>query len=28
FVALKKASGPGQISVNDLRTVLSILHQA
>ncbi|EPV4597977.1 hypothetical protein ACV4SG_004420, partial [Shigella sonnei] len=24
----KKASAPGQISVNDLRTVLTILHQA
>ncbi|EOR8561696.1 hypothetical protein FSP96_RS25010, partial [Escherichia coli] len=23
-----KASAPGQISVNDLRTVLTILHQA
>ncbi|HCS2144170.1 TPA: type I 3-dehydroquinate dehydratase, partial [Shigella sonnei] len=26
--AVKKASAPGQISVNDLRTVLTILHQA
>ncbi|ETJ38172.1 hypothetical protein Q604_UNBC07693G0002, partial [human gut metagenome] len=25
---VKKASAPGQISVNDLRTVLTILHQA
>ncbi|HCN5530800.1 TPA: type I 3-dehydroquinate dehydratase, partial [Escherichia coli] len=28
FGAVKKASAPGQISVNDLRTVLTILHQA
>ncbi|EBF4864540.1 3-dehydroquinate dehydratase, partial [Salmonella enterica] len=26
--AVKKASAPGQISVADLRTVLTILHQA
>ena len=28
FGAVKKASAPGQISVTDLRTVLTILHQA
>ncbi|NDO83664.1 type I 3-dehydroquinate dehydratase [Citrobacter sp. NCU1] len=28
FGAVKKASAPGQISVSDLRTVLTILHQA
>lgn len=28
FGAVKKASAPGQISVSDLRSVLSILHQA
>ncbi|TGC75781.1 type I 3-dehydroquinate dehydratase, partial [Salmonella enterica subsp. enterica serovar Wilhelmsburg] len=28
FGAVKKASAPGQISVADLRTVLTILHQA
>lgn len=28
FGAVKKASAPGQISVNDLRMVLTILHQA
>lgn len=28
FGAVKKASAPGQIAVSDLRTVLSILHQA
>ena len=28
FGAVKKASAPGQISVNDLRTVLTILHQS
>ncbi|QJT81433.1 type I 3-dehydroquinate dehydratase [Kosakonia sp. MUSA4] len=28
FGAVKKASAPGQISVGDLRTVLTILHQA
>ncbi len=28
FGAVKKASAPGQIAVTDLRTVLTILHQA